>query len=61
LLQAIRFKYVEVPLTAQTVEFQAALKRGRPAAISKALQIDSVTPTKRSASVFKSVTKKQKN
>ena len=41
LLQAIRYKYVEVPLTAQTVEFQAAPKRGRPAGISKALQIDS--------------------
>ena len=41
LLQAIRYKYVEVPLTAQTVEFQAAPKRGRPAWISKALQIDS--------------------
>jgi hypothetical protein len=30
LLQAFR-KYVEVLLTAQTVEFQAAPKRGRPA------------------------------
>jgi hypothetical protein len=41
LLQAFRYKYVEVRLTAQTVEFQAAPKRGRPAGISKALQIDS--------------------
>jgi hypothetical protein len=46
LLQAIRYKYVEVPLTAQTVEFQAAPKRGRPAGFSKALQNDSNNSTK---------------
>ena len=51
LLQAIRFEYVTVPLTAQTVEFETALKRGRPAAISKALQIDTIKSSKRSASV----------
>ena len=66
LLQAIRFKYVTVPLTAQTVEFQSAPKRGRPATISKALQIDQPNPTKRSAGETNSIvkinrkTKKQK-
>ena len=38
LLQAIRFEYVQVPLTAQTVEDMP--KRGRPSTVSKALPID---------------------
>ena len=48
LLQAIRFNYVDVPLTAQTVELEDKPKRGRPKTISKALQIDPpVLKTKR--------------
>ena len=49
LLQAIRSGFVKVPLTAQTVQLEDMPKRGRPAKVSKALQIDSPT-RKRKAS-----------
>jgi hypothetical protein len=35
LLQAIRFNYVQVPLTAQTVELEDMPKRGRPSTAQK--------------------------
>ncbi len=48
-LQAIRSKYISIPLSAHTNEFQDAPKRGRPSIVSKALQVD--TPiNKRKAS-----------
>ena len=40
LLQAIRYNFIEVPLTAHTVELEDKAKRVRPKTISKALQID---------------------
>ena len=40
LLQAIRLKFVEVPLTAKTVDLEDKPKRGRPKTVSKALKID---------------------
>ena len=50
--------------TSQILEPEGMTKRGRPATISKALQIDSQIkpskPTKRSASVLKPVGKKTK-
>ena len=54
-LQAIRYNYVIVPLTAQTIDLEDLPRRGRPPTISKALQIDTTQKSaKRSQSVLKS-------
>ena len=64
LLQAIRANYVQVPLTAKTIELQDMPKRGRPAHISKALQIDTQPVksifTKHRDKLIKSTTSKRK-
>ena len=59
LLQAIRFNYVQVPLTAQTVELEDMPKRGRPSTVSKALQVDAPKRKKTTSNSTK-IAKKQK-
>ncbi len=45
ILQAIRLKYVEVPTAAKIIPLHDMPKRGRPARVSKALQIDNEKPS----------------
>ena len=62
-LQAIRADYVEVPNTAKTVPLHDMPKRGRPARVSKALEIDNQPQEikKRKISPMKKAPKKPRN
>ena len=44
-LQAVRSKFVEIPLQAKTIPLHDMPKRGRPSIISKALEVDNQLPS----------------